>query len=96
MVENSSKIVVIGKNRDNTMVMGEVFLMQIRLAEEKDIKQLIKMRWDFTIEEDERKRVESFDDFEKECQTFLEKAINSNQWLLGLRRKMKVLYLTYT
>ena len=29
--------------------------MKIRLAEEKDIKQLIRMRWDFTIEYDESK-----------------------------------------
>jgi hypothetical protein len=44
--------------------------MEIRLAEAKDIKQLIKMRWDFTIEYDESKRHESFGEFEKECQSF--------------------------
>lgn len=32
--------------------------MNIRLAEVKDIKQLIRMRWDFTIEHDETKSVE--------------------------------------
>ncbi len=37
--------------------------MNIRLAEVKDIKQLIRMRWDFTIEYDESKICASFDDF---------------------------------
>jgi len=56
--------------------------MKIRLAEAKDIKQLIKMRWDFTIEFDENKKTESFDDFERECQLFLENALNDNQWFI--------------
>ncbi|RFB14810.1 GNAT family N-acetyltransferase [Bacillus sp. HNG] len=56
--------------------------MEIRLAETKDIKQLIRMRWDFTIEYDESKKNESYDDFEKECQLFLEKAMNSGQWFI--------------
>jgi GNAT superfamily N-acetyltransferase len=56
--------------------------MNIRLAEAKDIKQLIKMRWDFTIEYDESKRNASFNDFEKECQSFLENAINCGQWFI--------------
>jgi len=30
--------------------------MNIRLAEAKDIKQLIRMRWNFTIEYDESKK----------------------------------------
>lgn len=30
--------------------------MIIRLAEKKDIRQLIKMRWDFTIEYDQSKK----------------------------------------
>jgi len=64
--------------------------MNIRLAEAKDIKQLIRMRWNFTIEYDESKKIEqtSFSDFEKECQSFLENAINSGQWVyLGCRGK---------
>ncbi|MDP5273591.1 GNAT family N-acetyltransferase [Chengkuizengella axinellae] len=56
--------------------------MNIRLAEAKDIKQLIKMRWDSTIEVDESKKNESYDDFEKECQIFLENALNSSQWYI--------------
>jgi GNAT superfamily N-acetyltransferase len=56
--------------------------VNIRLAEAKDIKQLIRMRWDFTIEYDETKRNASFIDFEKECQAFLENAIDSGQWFI--------------
>ncbi|WP_102272069.1 GNAT family N-acetyltransferase [Cytobacillus massiliigabonensis] len=56
--------------------------MNIRLAEAKDSKQLIKMRWDNTIEFDESKKNESYDDFEKECQIFLENALNSGQWFI--------------
>ncbi|MGY0694572.1 GNAT family N-acetyltransferase [Virgibacillus sp. FSP13] len=56
--------------------------MNIRLAETKDIKQLIKMRWDFTVEFDESKGDELYDGFEKECQSFLENALNSHQWFI--------------
>ncbi|WP_280771621.1 GNAT family N-acetyltransferase [Salipaludibacillus daqingensis] len=56
--------------------------MNIRLAEAKDISQLISMRWDFTIENDESKRNASFDDFEKECRSFLEKAMASDHWFI--------------
>ncbi|WP_052345906.1 GNAT family N-acetyltransferase [Paucisalibacillus sp. EB02] len=56
--------------------------MNIRLAEKKDIKQLIKMRWDFTIEHDESKANESYNDFEKECYVFLEKALNGPDWYI--------------
>lgn len=56
--------------------------MNIRLAEVKDIDQLIKMRWDFTIEHAESKKDESFNDFEKECWLFLENAINGGQWFI--------------
>lgn len=56
--------------------------MKIRLAELKDSTQLIKMRWDFTVEYDESKKDSSFEDFEQECHSFLEKAINSDQWFI--------------
>ncbi|MEI5908062.1 GNAT family N-acetyltransferase [Bacillus spongiae] len=56
--------------------------MKFRLAEAKDIKQLIKMRWDNTIEFDESKKGESYEEFEIECQTFLESALNSKQWFI--------------
>ncbi|WP_416150267.1 GNAT family N-acetyltransferase [Salipaludibacillus sp. HK11] len=56
--------------------------MNIRLAEPKDIKQLIRMRWDFTIEYDGSKKKTAYEDFEKECQYFLENALNSDQWFI--------------
>ena len=56
--------------------------MKIRLAEAKDIEQLIKMRWDFTIEDDESKKSASYECFEKECYSFLENAINSGRWFI--------------
>ncbi|RNC97630.1 GNAT family N-acetyltransferase [Lysinibacillus halotolerans] len=56
--------------------------MNIRLAETKDIDQLIKMRWDFTIEHDESKKNASFEDFEKECHAFLEDAIQNDRWFI--------------
>ncbi len=56
--------------------------MIIRLAEAKDIDQLIKTRWDFTIEHDESKRTASFDHFHKECISFFDKALSSGQWFV--------------
>lgn len=56
--------------------------MNIRLAKAKDIAQLIKMRWDFTIEYDESKKNASVADFEKECRVFLEDALNSGKWFV--------------
>lgn len=58
--------------------------MNIRLAEEKDIEQLIRMRWDFTIEYDESKKEESYHDFEKECQQFLMEALASDKWFIWI------------
>lgn len=56
--------------------------MNIRLAEAKDIEQLIKMRWDNTIEFDESKKNESYPKFETECHAFLENALHSGQWFI--------------
>lgn len=58
--------------------------MEIRLAEEKDIPQLIKMRWDFTIEHDESGRIEQlpYRDFETECQSFLVDALKREKWYI--------------
>ncbi|MDI7741231.1 GNAT family N-acetyltransferase [Lysinibacillus fusiformis] len=58
--------------------------MIIRLAETKDVDQLIKMRWDFTIEHDESKKNASFENFEKECHSFFEKAMTSGQWFVWI------------
>lgn len=56
--------------------------MNIRLAVEKDITQLIKMRRDNTIEFDKSKKNESYEEFKRECRTFLESALKSNQWFI--------------
>jgi len=56
--------------------------MNIRLAEAKDVDQLIKMRWDFTIEHDKSKKAASFTYFQKDCQSFFEKALTSGQWFV--------------
>ncbi|VDG97746.1 Predicted acetyltransferase involved in intracellular survival and related acetyltransferases [Lysinibacillus sphaericus] len=56
--------------------------MDIRLAKTKDVEQLIKMRWDFTVEYDESKKEESYEDFRDECHKFLEAALNSRQWFV--------------
>lgn len=58
--------------------------MNIRLAESKDIDQLIRMRWDNTIEFDESKINSSYNDFEKECRSFLETAIQGDQWYIWI------------
>ncbi|CDQ40581.1 MULTISPECIES: GNAT family N-acetyltransferase [Virgibacillus] len=59
--------------------------MKVRLAEVEDIKQLIKMRWDFTVEYDKSKGDSSFRAFEMECHSFLEKAlINNDQWFIWI------------
>jgi GNAT superfamily N-acetyltransferase len=58
--------------------------VEIRLAESKDIKELIKMRWDNTLEFDENKKDESYEKFEIECQTFLENALQSRQWFIWI------------
>lgn len=58
--------------------------MNIRLAEENDIEQLIKMRWDFTIEHDETNKIvqTSYEEFEQECHIFLKEAISGNNWFI--------------
>ncbi|TFB24263.1 GNAT family N-acetyltransferase [Filobacillus milosensis] len=61
--------------------------MNIRLAESKDINQLIRLRWDFTVEYDESKKNSSFDGFENECRTFLENALINNQWFIWVAEK---------
>lgn len=53
--------------------------MNIRLAMEEDIDQLIKMRWDFTKEYSEIEEM-PYDDFYNECKTFLLKEIYGDRW----------------
>lgn len=56
--------------------------MKIRLAEAKDIDQLIRMRWDFTFEDKEYQATEkvNFESFKSECRDFLASAVNSDLW----------------
>lgn len=56
--------------------------MEIRQAEYKDIPQLIKMRWDFTLEDypDKGIREEEYENFEAECSSFLETALANGKW----------------
>ena len=67
--------------------------MKIRLAEKKDIAQLIKMRWDFTIEHDETKKIveTSYEKFEQECELFLKEAIRGNTWFIWVAEEEGVI-----
>lgn len=57
--------------------------MQIRLANKTDIEQLIKMRWDFTLEDYPDMGTEvDYSSFEKECRGFLETAMESGKWFV--------------
>ncbi|KGR76273.1 GNAT family N-acetyltransferase [Ureibacillus sinduriensis] len=56
--------------------------MIIRLADSKDIDQLIKMRWDFTLEHNERKMNYSYSEYEIEFRSFFKKAVTSGQWFV--------------
>ncbi|SES18101.1 Predicted N-acetyltransferase YhbS [Gracilibacillus ureilyticus] len=63
--------------------------MIIRLAEEKDMEQLTKMRWDFTMEYDVSKKGASYTDFETECHSFLKSVIKNNQWYIWVAEDNK-------
>jgi len=58
--------------------------MRIRIAEKADIDQLIKMRWDFTIEYDLDGKLnnEKYNDFYDECKEFLLNAFQSDNWYI--------------
>lgn len=59
--------------------------MEIRLANQGDIDQLIKMRWDFTLEDyPEMGEGVGYSSFEKECRGFLESALESGQWFVWI------------
>ncbi|MBT2682871.1 GNAT family N-acetyltransferase [Bacillus sp. ISL-37] len=59
--------------------------MKIRLANQGDIDQLIKMRWDFTLEDyPEMGEGVGYRSFEKECRGFLESALESGQWFVWI------------
>ncbi|WP_231634440.1 hypothetical protein [Salinicoccus sp. YB14-2] len=61
--------------------------MNTRLAVLKDIDQLIKMRWDFTMEDNDyaqRIKEEDYESFKKECHQFLNAAIQSDNWFIWI------------
>lgn len=58
--------------------------MNISLAQKKDIAQLIQMRWDFTIEHNEKAADHNLEEFQMECRQFLEQAIESNSWVIWI------------
>jgi len=62
--------------------------MNIRLATNEDIDQLVRMRWDFTNEYMESPiNEEQYDAFYLECRSFLIEAINSNRWFIWVAEK---------
>ncbi|CAM3726695.1 GNAT family N-acetyltransferase [Mesobacillus thioparans] len=62
--------------------------MEFRLATKQDIQHLIKMRWDFALE-DYPKMGEGIEyrSFEKECQHFLETALENGRWFVWVAEK---------
>lgn len=63
--------------------------MEIRLATMEDIDQLIRMRWDFTLEDypEMTQNSDGYDAFEKECREFLEKAIAGERWHIWIAKE---------
>lgn len=63
--------------------------MQFRLAENKDIDQLIQMRWNFTLEDNQSKTYTEDDlkTFKLECRSFLETATKSENWFIWVAEK---------
>lgn len=59
--------------------------MHLRLAQPQDIEQLVRLRRDFTLEDDpEAKLVEGY---EGRCRTFLERALAGERWRIFLAEK---------
>lgn len=58
--------------------------MQLRLAERKDVNQLVEMRWNFTLEDNEMKVSikKDYKSFRLEFQAFLENAWKSETWFI--------------
>lgn len=56
--------------------------MLFRLAESRDIQQLVKMRWDFTYEHATGPIEAEYSNFEQECRQFLTHALSKGQWYI--------------
>ena len=56
--------------------------MDYRLATKEEINQLVRMRWDFTLEDYPEMITASdgYEAFEEECTDFLEQALASDRW----------------
>ena len=56
--------------------------MDCRLATREEINQLIRMRWDFTLEDYPEMEAASdgYAAFEEECRSFLERAFDGERW----------------
>lgn len=56
--------------------------MKLRMAEPSDIEQLIRMRWDFTIEDYPNIKTgnEEYKAFEVECTEFFSRAFEAGNW----------------
>jgi len=52
--------------------------VDVRLAQSQDIDQLIRLRHDFTLEDDLTARL--VDGYETACRTFLERALTGGRW----------------
>ncbi|GAK05556.1 hypothetical protein JCM19037_4064 [Geomicrobium sp. JCM 19037] len=65
--------------------------MQIRKAEPLDTERLIKMRWDFTIEDHPEKEQADVHVYEKECRRFLEEAIAGDRWHIWVAERAGVI-----
>lgn len=63
--------------------------MNIRLATAEDIDQLIRMRWDFTLEDypEMVQNANGYTSFEKECREFLVQAIAGERWHIWIAEK---------
>lgn len=63
--------------------------MNIRLATAEDIEQLIRMRWDFTLEDypEMVQNANGYTSFEKECREFLVQAIAGERWHIWIAER---------
>jgi GNAT superfamily N-acetyltransferase len=61
---------------------GEI-KVEYRLAKPTDIDHLVRMRWDFTVEDYPEMGSETdYSSFETECRSFLEDALESDRWFI--------------
>lgn len=54
--------------------------MNVRLAQPQDIEQLVRLRRDFTLEDDPQAEAELAEGYEGRCRTFLDEALAGDRW----------------